>query len=519
MPTKIVRLSESVINQIAAGEVVENPASIIKELVENSIDAGAHQIVIRIRGGGQILIEVEDNGCGMSADDAVLSLERHATSKIRTAEDLSTLSTMGFRGEAVAAIASVSFMEIKTADGNEGTWIKVKGGVVEEITPCARNQGTTVTVRSLFFNVPARKKFQKSIAANTAQVTRVVEIIACANPEIAFSYFSQDERVLHLPKQEKRERIEAIFGSFEHVGAHLDCWGLFKSPSLAKTTRRDQLLFINKRPIFSPLIAKAVKAGYGTRLDEKMYPPFVLFLEVDPALVDVNVHPQKREVRFAQESVLFSRVEKLVSELFEEKPFFTKPLEFEEVPFLLGEAPAFSYPAIQQTLELEIPFRALYMLGKYLFLEKDGLYLVDLQSARARIFYEEITSGKPQMQTLLWPLEIYETDPEVLESLQKMGIECRWIGEKKMLIETLPSSLDEADFPVFLESWKDGRRLERIKFCPGKRYSLEEANHIWHRLQSCKDRLYDPSGKKIWTKVEQGNLECLLKESTGSKKL
>lgn len=515
MPTKIIRLPESVINQIAAGEVVENPASIIKELVENCIDAGASQIVIRIRGGGQLLIEVEDNGCGMSSEDAVLSLERHATSKIRTAEDLSTLTTMGFRGEAVAAIASVSLMEIKTSDGNEATWIKTKGGVIEEMTPCARNQGTTVTVRSLFFNVPARKKFQKSISANTAQVTRVVETIACAHPEIAFSYFSQDERILHLPKQEKRERIEAIFGSFEHMSERSDCWGLFKSPSHAKSTRRDQLLFINKRPIFSPLIAKAVKAAYGTRLDENMYPPFVLFLEVDPSLVDVNVHPQKREVRFAQESVLFSKVETLVTDLFYDKPFFSKEIVFEETPFLLGEAPAFSYPAIQQTLDLEIPYRPLYVLGQYLLLEKEGLYLVDLQSARTRIFFEEVSSGKPEMQTLLWPIEIQESDPEVLESLQKMGIECRWIGEKKMLIETIPSAMDEADFPMFLQSWKEGKKLETIRFNSGKKYTLEEASHIWQRLEK---RLYDPSGKKIWTKVEQGNLECLLKESIGSKK-
>ncbi len=517
---KIARLSESVINQIAAGEVVENPASIIKELLENSIDAGATQIVIRIRGGGQILIEVDDNGCGMCQEDAILSLERHATSKIRTADDLFTLSTMGFRGEAVAAIASVSLMEIKTSDGNVGTWIKAKGGTIEEMIPNARNQGTTVTVRSLFFNVPARKKFQKSISANTAQVTKVIEIIACANPEITFTYFSQDARILHLPKQTKKERIEAIFGSFEHEGNANDCWGLFRAPLHAKTQRRDQVLFINKRPIFSPLIANAVKAGYGTRLDENMYPPFVLFLELDPALIDVNVHPQKKEVRFAQQNALFSKVEMFVGNLFVQKSFFSSPLVFEEPQFSFCEPTPFSFPAIQQTLEFVVHARPLYVLGKYLLMEKEGLILVDLQSARSRIFFEEIVSGKPQLQTLLFPLEVIESDPEIADALQKIGFDCRLMGEKKMVIDAMPSTLDPSEFPAFFDAWKEGKKLEiASKFYGHKRFTIDEAMHLWNRLQLCKDQLYDPLGKKIWGKIEPKDLECLLKESSVSKKM
>lgn len=518
MTQKIVRLSESVINQIAAGEVVENPASIIKELVENSLDAGATQIGITIRGGGQILIEVEDNGCGMSPEDAVLSLERHATSKIRTAEDLSTLETMGFRGEAVAAIASVSHFEIKTSDGIVGTHIKSKGGHIEEIIPCARNCGTTVSVRSLFFNVPARKKFQKSISANTAQVTKIVEIIACANPEVAFTYTSQDERIYHFPKQTRKERIEAIFGGFEHEGSTSDCWGLFSAPMEAKSQRRGQLLFINKRPVFSPLIAKAVQMGYGTRLNENMYPPFALFLEIDPALVDVNVHPQKKEVRFANESALFSKVEAFVGSLFA-MPSFSAPLVFEEVPFRFAEEVPF-FPAFNQTnLALEIPPRPLFVHGKYLLMEKDGLFLVDLHGARSRVCFEEMKEGKGETQQLLWPLEITESDPEVLNALEKMGFDCRFIGEKKMAIDAIPSSMDPSEFPVFFEAWKDGRRLDRAacRFGTNKRYTMEEGSLLWRRLQICKDRIYDPLGKKIWAKIEQGDLESWI-ESGNSKK-
>lgn len=518
---KIARLSESVINQIAAGEVVENPASIIKELIENSLDAGSTQIRVTIRGGGQILIIVEDDGCGMSQEDAILSLERHATSKIRKAEDLCTLATMGFRGEAIAAIASVSQFEIKTSDGT-GTHIKVNGGQVEEIAPCARNQGTTITVRSLFYNVPARKKFQKSMSANTAQVTKVIEILSAANPEVSFTYTSQDEKIYHFPKQTRKERIEAIFGKFDHVGESEDFWGLFSAPHLAKSQRRGQLLFVNRRPVFSPLISKAVQMGYGTRLNENMHPPFILFLEIDPSLVDVNVHPQKKEVRFAEESILYSKVEKFVGDLFQREPVFSSPIVFEEVPFLLQDVPL-SFPQYEPSvLKLEIPPRPLFVFGKYLLMEKEGLFLVDLHGAFARVFFEDIKEKRIEKQNLLWPLEVVEKE-EVLEDLQKMGFECRLIGEKTIAIDSIPSSMEASDFPIFYEAWKDGKRLEtastRFARTGTRKYSLDDAIALWNRLQKCKDSFYDPLGKRIWNKIEQGDLESwLLKESTSSKK-
>ena len=518
MAQKIIRLSESVINQIAAGEVVENPASIVKELIENSLDAGALHISIAIRAGGQLMIEIEDDGCGMSPEDAILSLERHATSKIRTAEDLSTLMTMGFRGEALAAIASVSQFELKTSDGILGTEIKVNGGHIEGILPCARNRGTTVLVRSLFYNVPARKKFQKSIAANTAQVTKVVEIMSSANPDVSFSYTSQDEKIYHLPAQERRERIEAVFGPFQHQAESLKLWGLFSAPSEAKSHRKGQQLFVNRRPVFSPFIAKAVQMGYGTRLKEHAYPSFVLFLEMDPSLVDVNVHPQKKEVRFSHESTLFSQVERFVSEMFTSKQVpFSNPLSFEAPPpFLFAEQ--FSFPHSTQTvLPFDSPEKPLLVLGKYLLMEKDGLFLVDLDGARARICFEEIKEGKGESQSLLWPLELIEEDPEILPALQKMGIECRSIGDRRLAIDALPSSIEPSEFPLFFEAWKEGQRLDiaSVRFCSHskRRYSLDEAVHLWRRLQMCPDRLYDPLGKKIWKKLEQGHLEiCLLKE-------
>lgn len=519
MAQKIVRLSESVINQIAAGEVVENPASIIKELIENSLDAGSKHISILIRGGGQLLIEIIDDGCGMSPEDAALSIERHATSKIQTAEDLSSLSTMGFRGEALAAIASVSHFELKTSDGKAGTEIRVKGGRVESVQPCARNQGTTVAIRSLFYNVPARKKFQKSIAANTAQVTKIVEIMSAANPDVSFSYTSQEERIYHLTKQSKKERIESLFGPFQHQEESSRFWGLFSAPEMAKSHRKGQLLFVNRRPVFSPLIAKAVQSGYGTRLPEHMYPSFVLFLEIDPGLVDVNVHPQKKEVRFAEESALFSEVESFVSKMFtikQDSVFrFLEPMGFTPPPVFSFEE-EFRAPSSHQTvLPLEMPARPLFILGRYLLMEMDGLFLVDLHGVRARICFEEMKEGVGESQSLLWPVEIEEDDPEILPSLQKLGIECRWIGEKKIAIDSLPSSMDPSEFPLFFSAWKkEGKRLDAasVRFS-SRGYSLDEAIHLWRRLQKCQDRVYDPLGRKIWKKLEQGHLEtCLLKE-------
>lgn len=520
MAQKIIRLSESVINQIAAGEVVENPASIVKELIENSLDAGSKHISISIRGGGQLGIEIVDDGCGMSPEDAALSIERHATSKIRAAEDLATLATMGFRGEAIAAIASVSHFELRTSDGKVGTEIRVKGGVVEMMQPCARNQGTTVVVRSLFYNVPARKKFQKSIAANTAQVTKIVEIMSAANPEVSFSYTSQDERIYHLSKQSKRERIESLFGPFRHEEQSPHFWGLFCAPEEAKSHRKGQFLFINRRPVFSPLIAKAVQSGYGTRLSEHMYPSFVLFLEMDPSLVDVNVHPQKKEVRFSDESALFSQVERFVAKMFtsqqEGSVFrFFEPLSFKAPPsFPFREE--VSFPSVEApSLPFEIPARPLFVLGRYFFMEMDGVFLIDLHGARARICFEEMKEGTGEREALLWPLELEEEDPDVLDALQKMGIECRWIGEKKIAVDALPASMDAAEFPQFFALWKkEGKRLDvaSVRFS-SRKFSLDEAMHLWRRLQKCQDRLYDPLGRKIWKKLEQGHLEtCLSKE-------
>ena len=517
MKQKILKLPETVINQIAAGEVVENPASIVKELIENSLDAGARHIAVDIIGGGQQLIRIEDDGCGMSPEDALLCLERHATSKIRDVEDLQTLGTMGFRGEALAAIASVSHFELKTSDGT-GTRILAEAGRVITLEPCARNRGTTIEVRSLFYNVPARKKFQKSASANSAQVTRVIETIALAHPEVAFSLNGRE----FAPTDQKR-RIEEILGPHEHEVFSDSISGFVAAPSKAMSTRTGQYLFINRRPIFSPLLSKAVKEAFSTRIGEHSYPRFVLFLEVSPDSVDVNVHPQKKEVRFRDEGAMFRLVQSAVAKVFAGPLIFEEPISFTPPPaFSFAEPvsqPSFSLAETEPVQQLDLRFtdRPLTVFNSYLLLQRETLTLVDLRAAHARILFESLKSEKANAQSLIWPLEIElaRGDEERAEELNALGIECRVLN-RMLVIDALPQFLDAAQFPDFFAAWKEGKKIEQVttRFCRSskKTYLIDEAVHIWRRLQTCSDTLYDPLGHRIWTEVKEEHLaEIILK--------
>lgn len=517
MDPKISRLPEAVINQIAAGEVVENPASIVKELIENSLDAGAKRISVEIVQGGQQLICVEDDGCGMGPEDALLCLERHATSKIKSVADLEELATMGFRGEALAAIASVSHLELKTSDGT-ATRIVTEGGKVKAVEPCARNRGTTIEVRSLFYNVPARKKFQKTAGANAAQVRRVVETISLAHPEVAFSLTVGGKKTFDVSIASRKQRIEEVLGEYEHEVEEESVSGFIAAPSKAASTRSGQYLFINRRPIFSPLIAKAVKEGFSTRISEHSYPPFVLFLEISPESVDVNVHPQKKEARFKEESALFRLVQKAVENAFGAPVVFSAPISFDP-PLETTFAEAFSFPAFKtvETPELELTFhdQPLTVIGNYLLLQRDHLILVDLTAAHARILFESMKYEKGISQALIWPIEI-KIDPEdasVVDELNAIGIECRLL-QRTLVIDALPAFLDGAHFPQFLANWKEGKKLENVtaKFSRAikKSYPLHEAVVLWRKLQKCRDVFYDPLGNPIWAEIRPEELAQML---------
>lgn len=519
MALKILKLSEEAINKIAAGEVVENPASIVKELVENSLDAGAVRIEITIEGGGIVLIRVEDDGSGMNGEDALLSVERHATSKIRTAEDLESLETMGFRGEALAAISAVSRFELKTNDGTGGTSIQIEGGRIISVKPCARNRGTTIEMRSLFFNTPARKKFLKSPAANTALITRTVETLALAHPEVAFSFVSQGGVILQTVPEEWKQRVEKIIGKMPLEIASGPIRGLVSLPEEAKSHRRGQYLFINRRPIFSPVIARAVKMGYGTRLAENSHPGFALFLDISPQEVDVNVHPQKKEVRFSDEKAIFHLFQKAVSRAFgEEMESFSSTLSFTPpAPFSFAEnsPPMFSqnFKAIPLVFDLPISERPLAVIDHFLLLQREGFFLIDLQAAHARVLFETLGRKKTGTQMLLQPLEVFVENEEIVEELTGLGIDCRWIGKSTLAIDALPTWLEASGFESFLAAWQKGKKREAasVNYCRSlkKKYTLDEAISLWQELQNCEECQLDPNLKPIWIKIEKQHLQSL----------
>src|SRR5919206_3501948 len=322
--SKIRVLSDHLVNQIAAGEVVERPASVAKELVENAIDAGARRIEVDVEAGGRRLLRVADDGCGMTRDDALLAFERHATSKISRAEDLNTISTLGFRGEALASIASVARVELVTQLANEaeGTRVLIEGGRMRDVQTAARPRGTTLTVRDLFFNVPARRKFLRSEATESFHLTNLITHYALAHPEIAFVLTNNGRETLRADAAtDLRERAYQIFGAEFLAGLLALEGGLAQvarvrgyvsAPRERRTTRDAQYLFVNGRHVRDRLVARALTEGYRTVLPHGVYPAALLFLEVPLEEVDVNVHPAKTEVRFRRASAVADAVRESV---------------------------------------------------------------------------------------------------------------------------------------------------------------------------------------------------------------
>ncbi|MGM9992230.1 MAG: DNA mismatch repair endonuclease MutL [Candidatus Bruticola sp.] len=320
-------LEKSVYERIAAGEVVDRPASVIKELVENALDASSSRVSVNIRGGGRELMQVVDDGCGMNSEDVRLSVQRFATSKIKDWEDLDNLYTLGFRGEALPSIAAVSRLEIRTCQSGdlEGTLLTMEGASEPEISVCAAVPGTRITVRDLFFNTPARLKFLRSASAESAQITDLLGRLAAAWPEVAFSLtsngkevfsfsadMSSDKRLTKLWKLDKNDFIQ-VFANNE--GISLD--GFIAKPSTAKNNRTCQLFVMNGRIIRSQSLSQALTEGFGPLIEKGKFPVGMIRLSVDPAFVDVNVHPAKLEVRFADPRPVFSLIYRAVSQALE----------------------------------------------------------------------------------------------------------------------------------------------------------------------------------------------------------
>src|SRR5213080_753921 len=520
--SRIRLLPDTVASQVAAGEVVERPASVVKELIENSIDAGARKIEIMTHRGGISLVRVIDDGSGMDRDNALLSLERHATSKIRSVADLQTIGTLGFRGEALPSIASVSRFRLTTREpmAIAGTEIIVNGGKIDVVRDAGEAPGTQVEVRSLFYNLPARRKFLRSENTESRNVEHQIHLQAIGHPRIAFTLLRDDRLVFQLPETATLgDRIRDLYGSellerLIHVDGNasgkVQISGLIGQAGLSRQTRAQQLIFVNGRAIESGLITAAIREGYHTALMKGQYPVTFLFLDLDPAAVDVNVHPTKREVRFrdltgVREAIIdclrqtLERTRTEWQEKFRAPP--TSPPSATKIP-----APATVEPQLAAAVDPEsirggylpvefaprpVPdnrresvarvddpvraaqtarskhatpqqFQIIGVLNKlYILMENaNGLVLVDQHAAHERILFEDLRhrmeeQGVPAQRMLLPQIfSLPSRDAEWVESnvatLQKMGIGIESFGPNSFRVDTLPAFLEIADAAAFL---------------------------------------------------------------------
>ncbi len=319
---KILLLPDNIANQIAAGEVIQRPASAVKELLENAVDAGATEIKLIVADAGKALIQVIDNGGGMSETDARMCFERHATSKIETIEDLFHIKTMGFRGEALASIAAVAQVELKTkrADDETGTYIEIENSFVKKQEPIAAPTGTSIAMKNLFFNVPARRNFLKSNAAEMRHIVDEFVRVALAFPELFFSLTANNQQLMHLDAGSMKQRILQVLGNnynaklvaVKEETDYMNISGFVGKPETAKKTRGDQYFFVNNRFIKSAYLNHAVMSAYQEMIVKDSFPMYCLFIDLDPAVVDVNVHPTKQEIKFEDEKIIYAFVQAAV---------------------------------------------------------------------------------------------------------------------------------------------------------------------------------------------------------------
>jgi DNA mismatch repair protein MutL len=490
MPT-IEVMPETLASQVAAGEVIERPASVIKELIENAIDAGARKIEVEIQRGGIAMLRVRDDGCGMSPQDAARSLERHATSKLRTSDDLNSIATLGFRGEALPSIASVSrfTMMSREVGSVEGTEIRVNGGKIGEPRASGCSVGTSIEVRDLFYNVPARKKFLKAESTEAAHIEHQIRLHALCTPGIGWLLRKDGRVALDLPAtSDRRVRIEAMSGGesgkalievprHEYRGMVIE--GAMLPVAFARRGRKHQYVFLNGRPVEDHTISRAIREAFKGGLQEGLQPAAWLWIMMDPALVDVNVHPAKREVRFAEPAQVRIAILDAIEKALRPKEVAASVTSVEQCPPLqLGViegsqevAPDESSPTVDRSAwrheeqrELEVvpeeisktpEFRIVGALSKrYALLEGDeGLVLLEPQAARERIFYERLIDeqGEIESQGLLVPvlLELDVRDVDLLmrfrEHFDQAGFTLESFGGQTVTISAAPSFLNEND--------------------------------------------------------------------------
>jgi DNA mismatch repair protein MutL len=518
---RVAILPDAVADQIAAGEVVERPASVVKELVENALDAGATRIDVRLEDGGKSLVEVSDDGSGMGREDAILALDRHATSKIRSASDLIGVRTFGFRGEALPAIASVSRLTLLTCeDGGEASELAVTGGRLERVEAAARQRGTTVTVRNLFFNTPARRKFLRSTASESRAAVDALSTLALAHPACGFTLeVDGSSRLMVPPGQSREERLTGVWGrhlagtlvpvSYGVGGFRIE--GLVQRPADAQPTGRRTQLFVNGRPFRDPFLVRAAEAGYRAAIHPGDRPSLLLDIAVAPDQVDVNVHPAKLEVRFRERIGVERAVEEAVRHALgalmaaasiegrwgagagatggaTDSGIPVDELALPMAPSAPGATPEESFAApLMQVFDTYIVYES-----------PDGLVIVDQHSAHERIIYEsamtELASGRAASQQLLLPLTIELTDEELdaVEShraeLAAVGFEVEAFGGHAVVVHAVPAPHPRFDagtcFREMVADLARGRfggwanRLERFAATYGCRAAVKAGQQL-----------------------------------------
>ena len=518
-------LPESIANQIAAGEVVQRPASVVKELLENSIDAEATSITLIIKDSGKTLIQVVDNGKGMTETDARMCFERHATSKIKNAQDLFSIKTMGFRGEAMPSIASISHLHMKTRtqDQELGTEILIHGSNLKKQEYCQTPAGTSIAVKNLFYNVPARRKFLKKDATEYNHILEEFKRVAIINPKIRFQLIHNDNEIYHLPEGNLRQRLSNIFGKsvnerlvpIEEETDVVNIKGYIGRPELNKKTKGDQYLFVNGRFIKSPYLHHAIKNGYDTMLGEDEYPFYILDLEIDPSMIDINIHPTKQEIKFEEDKLIYNYI-RVTTKACLAKYSITPTLDFEqdlsfnrvysetgyssdgaairsqipvekrianrkeietwenmyrEVQSDTAEVDHITLPSTASLIdednnpngvgiETSQPFQLhqQYIVNQI----RSGFILIDQQNAHERILYERFLNAlKGQnlgVQQLLFPITV-EFTPEKAATLEtlcpelvKLGIKIEPFGHGSFVIHGVTAGMEESGINTILEN-------------------------------------------------------------------
>jgi DNA mismatch repair protein MutL len=501
MAARIQILPEEVINKISAGEIIERPASVVKELVENSIDSGAARVAVEVARGGRDLIRVVDNGCGMEKEDALLSFERHSTSKISSAEDIAVINTLGFRGEALPSISAVSQMELttRTEKAETGTRITLAGEKVKSVKEAGCPAGTSVSVEQLFFNTPARRKFMKTIPTEMSHIINILSREALVRSEVSFELTHNDKAVFNAPAGTTLlERILYLYGDelsdalipFEGKNNWLKVHGLLGKPEYARSQSHLMLFFVNKRPVRNRLLSHAIMEGYKPLLTRDRFPVIFIFIEIAPELIDVNIHPQKAEVKFEKTRAVHEFISQLIKDLLKKEEFVpglfqpsvktgreTRIKEAVEkyiagagvkpVPGKAKGAPPreggregdrkdslYAKKAAgtgeKELISDYIPVAQLH--NTYIVAEsKDSVIIIDQHAAHERVLYEQLKSAfqkaKVERQVLLLPFTVEATQgasaliKEKLALFTSLGFEVEHFGGNSFILRTVPALL------------------------------------------------------------------------------